>query len=414
MADNLPQMSPIAEGIKFEPNQCRRETEGIIGLNSLRMHDSASRVQMFGSHIGQLPTILGGSQRYLQNGLDREYGKYTFSIKQPVKAVCFAVIDRYRPRHGKDYIAANPERVVIYEDFETGEFGMVAVEDYCSHHSYFGFEYKKTNLYHYIKPNDPIPEGAFYADSPAVMPGGGYCFGREMNVAYMSIPGTSEDGIIVADDILPFLKIKTYERRVIEWGALSFALNIHGDDENYKPIPDIGDWIDETGLLAVLRDYDEELAPVQQSVRDCREIDYTFDKRIYAVAGMRGRVVDVKVHHDARNIHGRAPTGTDEQLQKYDRARRQFYKEVLDAYKSMKRLRGDKPRLTPQLNNLIKEALSVAGETKDHIHLLYKRAPLDDWRVEIVIEYEITPREGFKLTDMHGGNQLPLWLEIAR
>lgn len=403
MADKLPPMNPITEGIKFEPNQCRREMEGVIGLNSLRMHNSASRVQMFGSHIGQLPTILGGTQRYLQNGLDREYGKYTFSIKQPEKAVCFAVIDRYRPRSGKDYIASNPERVVIYENFETGEFGMVSIEDYCSHHSYFGFEYKKTNLFHYIKENDPIPEGAFYADSPAVMPDGGYCFGREMNVAYMSIPGTSEDGIIIADDVLQHLRIKTYERRTIEWGALAFALNLHGDEHNYKPFPDIGDWVDETGLLAVLREYDAELAPVQQSVQDCREVDYTFDKRVYAVAGLRGKVVDVKVEHDARNPHGRAPLGTEEQPMKYDRARRVFYTEILDAYKRMKKLRGERLRLTPQLNNLVKKALSVVGETKDHIHLLHKRAPLDDWRVEIVIEYEITPKDGFKLTDTSGG-----------
>lgn len=389
--------------IKFEPNQIRRELEGIIGLNGLRMHDSASRIQMFGSHIGQLPRILGGTQRFLQNAFDREYGKYTFSVKQPVDAECFAVIDRYRPRGGRDHIAINPQRIVVYEDINTGEFGMVDIPNFCSHHSYFGFEYKKTDLYNQVRPLLPLKAGRIYADSPSVDATGGYSFGIELNVAYMSLPGTSEDGIIIAADVLDKLKIKTYERRSIEWGGNHFAINLYGDENNYKPLPDIGDYVREDGLLAALREYDEELALVQQSVLDCREIDYTFDKRQYAVPGVIGRVVDIKVHHDARNPHGRAPSGTEGQNTKYDTARRIFYGEVMEAYGRMKKLRKEALRLTPELQHLVKEAISVVGETKDHIHLLYKRAPMDDWRVEVVIEYEITPREGFKLTDMHGG-----------
>jgi hypothetical protein len=33
----------------------------------------------------------------------------------------------------------------------------------------------------------------------------------------------------------------------------------------------------------------------------------------------------------------------------------------------------------------------------------YKRAPIDDFRVEFTIEYEVIPKEGFKLTDSYGG-----------
>lgn len=389
--------------IKFEPNQIRRELEGIIGLNGLRAHNSASRVQMFGSHIGQLPAILGGSARYLQPGMDREYAKYTFAVKQPVTAECFEVIDRYRPRGGKESIAHNPQRIVIYEDIETGEFGMVDIPDFCSHHSYFGFEYKKTSLYHQVRPKMLLHKGDVYADSPLKSPSGDYAFGINLNVAYMSIPGTSEDGIIVSSDVLPKLRIKTFERRSFEWGSNRFPLNLYGDDNNYKPFPDIGEEVREDGLVIVTREYEDELALVHQSLAGCQTIDWTFDQRLYAVPGMKGKVVDIKVHHDARNPHGRAPAGTETQNMKYDSARRQFYSDIMTAYQKMKKLRGERLRITPKLNNLIKEAISVVGETKDHIHLLYKRAPLDDWRVEIVIEYEIEPREGFKLTDMHGG-----------
>jgi DNA-directed RNA polymerase beta subunit len=132
------------------------------------------------------------------------------------------------------------------------------------------------------------------------------------------------------------------------------------------------------------------------------EPDHVFDKAIYADGG-GGRVVDIRVHHDNQASNSPTPVGMDAQAERYDRARRQFYSDIVYEWKRLERERKESLRLTPEFHRLVVEALSVVSETKERIYKLYRKAPLDDWRIEFTIEYDITPTIGFKLTDTHGG-----------
>lgn len=386
-----------------QPNQLYRDLMGVNGLNPWDGYDSSSRKQMFSSHIGQTLVIKGSTERRCQTGMEREFAKYTFSVKMPVDAQVIKVIERYPRTMGADVINHNPETAVIYEDVVTKEVGILMLKGYCSYHQYFGFEYKNQPALNQVKQGEFIKAGTVLQDSPSITPDGGYKYGRECNFAFMSMPGVSEDGIVISRDVLKEFSFKTFETRVAEWGNKRFPLNLYGDESTYKPFPDIGDVIRPDGLLMALRSYDDNLAVVEQSIHDLREPDFIFDKLIYA-AGAGGRVVDIRVHHDADNTHAATPSGMELQAEKYDRARRQFYQAILLEYNKLRKQRGDKLVLTPEFHRMVVEAISVVGDTKGkRVIKLYRQAPLDDWRVEFVIEYEVTPTIGFKLTDCHGG-----------
>ena len=217
----------------------------------------------------------------------------------------------------------------------------------------------------------------------------------------MSHPAVSEDGVMISSDVLPKLRFKTYENRVVEWGSKRFPLNIYGDAENFKPFPEIGEYIRDDGVLMILRNFDKDLSPVEQSIYDLMEPDYIFDKAMY-VSGPGGKIVDIKVHHED-SIQSPTPMGMEVEIDKYDRARKVFYHEIINEYKRLKKARGDSLVITPELNRLIVEALTATdtGENQ-RINKLYRHTPIDDYRVEFVIEYEIEPTIGYKITDIHG------------
>lgn len=395
---------------KHVPNELHPALLSTAALNPFQANTSASRGYMYSSsHLGQMLVIKGSTERRIQTGMEREYGKYTFRVEMPCDGKILDIIERYPPVYGQGAIEHNPQTIVIYENAHTKEVGIINLVDYCSNHQYFGFKYVQKPGFAMLRKGADIPQGTVFLDSPSVSPDGGYKFGIELNIAYMTHPATAEDGILISRQALPKLAFRIYEQRSIEWGKKQFALNLYGDEQVYKPFPDIGSVVREDGILMALRSYDPpELAIVEQSVRDTMEVDTTFDQTVYA-NGPGGRVVDVQIHHDAQDYNA-APIHMDAQAQKYDRARREFYRRIVDTYNDLNRKQGGTLQITPDFQNLIVKALSVINEGKSapggktqRVIKQHRKVPLDTYRVEITIEYEITPSIGFKLTDCHGG-----------
>lgn len=392
---------------KHRPSELHRELLGVTGLNPWHGHDSSSRQQMFGSHLSQTLVISGSTERYCQTGMEREFGKYTFSIKVPGELdkpggiEVIKIIERYPSKIGVDAIKFNPQTLVMYEDVNTKEIGIINIPNYCSYHQYFGFEYKAKPALSDVRIGAFIQGGTVLLDSPSITDDGGYKYGRECNMAFMTHPSVSEDGIMISRDVLKKFSFKTYETRVVEWGSKRFPLNLYGDIDNYKPFPDIGDRIRNDGILMALRTYDKELSPVEQSINDLMEPDMIFDKLTYA-GGAGGRIVDIRVQHTSQTTQATMGKNMDAQADKYNNARYRYYQDLLGEYHRLKRDRGDSLRLTPELHRLIVEALAVLDNDQQRLTKLYRQTPLDDYRIEFVIEYETEPTIGFKFSDCHG------------
>lgn len=389
------------------PNELHPELMSICGLNPWHQHDSSARVAMFTSHVGQMLQIKGATERTFQTGMEAEYGKYTFNVKMPCDGKIVKIIERYRADLSEDSIKENPQTIVIYEDDDTKVLGFFSLAGYCSNHQYFGFRYVEKDGIRQLRQGQFIKKGTVFLDSPAIGEDGGYKYGIQANVAMMTHPAVAEDGILISDEFAQKLQFHTYETRVIEWGSEQFALNLYGTTDNYKAFPEIGDPVRPDGILMALRSCDPGImAGIEQNIYDSMVVNHTFDDTVYA-NGPGGRVVDIKVHHDLNNSNF-SEKNMDKQVQRYDSVRRVFYQSIVTFYNSMKKLRGEALHMTPELHNLVVQALAVVNEGPGHTRVtkLYRKAPLDIYRVEIVIEYTVTPGVGFKLTGNHGTTPL--------
>lgn len=395
-----------------DENQLSLEMLGVTGLNSFAAHNSSSRAVMFGNHISQRLLIEEPDEKRVQSGLEHEFSKYTFNIKMPEDGKIINIIERYPKGVGENTLNFNPETVIIFEVEATKEIDCFILPYYLSHHQFFGFKYEHTDNISKIKVGAFIAKDTVFSDSNAVSKNGGYKYGANLNTAFMTLPSTSEDGFMISDAVLDKLSSRLFETRTIEFGSKAFPLNLYGNQDEYKVFPDIGEYIEDTrsdGLLMMLRDYDESLVPALMSKFDCTEPDFTFDRGTY-VRGGNGRVVDIKVIGNNNRIKN-LPVEVTQQIVKYQKAYINFYKEIIATEERIryerKRKFGDNAlKLSPKLHALLVEALAVVNPkqstVRQPLNLLYRQASVDEFRVEIIVEYLVKPDIGFKYTDSHG------------
>lgn len=402
-------------------NQLKPDLLSIANLNPWTQHDSSSRMTMFtSSHIGQTLVVADSDIRRCQTGSEREYGKFTFSVKFPCDANVIKVIPKYRQSIGKGSINENPSVLIIYEDIATKRVGMLEVLNNSlasdNKHQHFGFKYKHKDILSKLHEGMHVPKGTIISDSPNIDDDGNYKYGVEANVAFMSVPGIIEDGVVVSKSFLERIKTKGFEKRNASWGNKYYPLNLYGDADNYKPFPEIGDRIRDDGLLFALRSYDDLLAPVEMDASSLDQPDYIFDKLVYGVPG--AKVVDINIQHNTAINNPPTPLGMDTQARKYYESEMIYHKAIIDVYENLYRLRSDSLDITPELQRQIVESMAYVGVDnipaikrlsgkarilKRKIDKKYRRADIDDWDVTVTFEYDAIPDDGFKLTDCHGG-----------
>lgn len=374
---------------------------GSGGISLINQANSSSRTQMSISHSGQALVIEGCTPRRMQTGVEREYGKYTFSIKIPCDAKILRIIEKYPKTLGKDIIYENPKTLIIYEDIYSKEVGSVEIDRYHCEHQYFGFSYVLTEEGKKISEGSYVKEGTILADSPTIDKNKNWRYGIESNVVMMSVPAIIEDGVVVRRGFLEKLKTKGFESRIGNFGKNMYPLNLYGDKDNYKPFPDIGDRIRSDGLIMAFRTYDDLLGPLDMTTESLMEVDHIFDKTVYAKPN--GKVIDISVNHNKEGGFYPTPSEMTGQVNKYDQAARVYYNKIIDFYKSLR----DKLKITPCFHRLVVEAYSYINDpgnpkSQGKINYTYRRAPLDDYRIEITFEYDIVPNIGFKITGTSG------------
>jgi len=391
-------------------NELTAEMLGVQSLNFASMHNSSSRSNMFSNHFAQHLVINGSDEKRIQTGVEQEFGKYTFSVKMPENGLIIKIIHRYPKGIDIDSLPFNPETIVIYESETTKEIDYISIPYFASYHQFFGFKYEFKDTLSQLRPGAYIAKDTVFADSSSVGENTNYKYGASVNMAFMSLPSVSEDGVMICRDVLDKFSFNIFETRSIEFGATHFPLNLYGSKFNYKPFPDIGDYIREDGLLMIVRPYDNDLMPVEMSVYDTMEPDYIFDKGTY-VRGGKGKIVDIKVIAN-NSVNRQLPANMTAHIERYNRAFVKFHQDIVDTeaqirYERKRKFGESKLKISPKFHRLLVESLAITNynekKLKQPLKLLYRKNTIDEYRIEFTIEYKITPGIGYKLTDCSGG-----------
>lgn len=408
-------MSHITEASELSPDLLG----GILCLNPTLHGDSSPRSAMFGGHAGQAVTIEGSTTRMLKTGMEYVYGRPTFKIEAPCQMLVIGVINRFSTNTvGAGGIRENPERYVIYQNVEHSNvptFGIMCIPTYHTRNHALGFKYKLNgrNIQRLYNEREYFQKGDIFASSPNLTEGGDYKYGRETNVAFMSLPEVEQDGMVVTESFAKAMACTKIENRLVQWGDDYVLLNLYGDDNTYKAYPDIGEKIREDGMLYAMRRIIPGTGIVNMTPKALRIFDPEFDKPVYAEAG--ATVINVAVNSD-RMRTGRAEVQFyDKQTERYEKAAREFSKQLRTLYDGLYRTYGAAMVLEPELNRMITDAISDTGGMDRKINnqgqimsvdkgtQVYNKVPIGDWRVKITFVKRIEAGVRFKITDTHGG-----------
>jgi hypothetical protein len=368
---------------------------------------SAARGAMYLSHIGQSPEVEGAEPRRFQAGMESQFGEYNFDIRFPVDCVILNVVRKYPTSgFGGTTIRHNPVTTIVYEHYydKHKTIDILHITDYMSFHQDFGFKLeKRMDIMHQLEPGQLIGKDTIIAASRTVKDNGMWGNGVNMNAAFMSTPGTIEDGFEFGDEALEKLSPRTYNEVVGNAGRKAYFLNMYGDATRYQPFPDIGQKIRPDGVIFALRDLDPDLAPGEMTTKALMTLDRTFDRAVIGTPG--AVVVDINIFHDDRVNPSFTPTGMDEQMVKYHSALTNYYREIMTIYQQLYSRRKDKLRIGEPFNQLVVEAQIHLPVSRDKRKLtrMYRLDTLDEWRVAITYESIKMPGNAYKATDMHGG-----------
>lgn len=396
----------------YYENEITPEFLGFQGLNPFIKFNSSPRLTMSGGHNrARVPTYC--TPKRVQTGLERELGKYNFNIVMPDNGRIVKIVKAIPDNYSICPTQFNNETIVIFENDRTGEYDYFSLPYSSKFHQKFSFIYKyiPENLA-LIRYGNSIKKDTIFATPPSAGDNGEYNYGFSVETAYVDgIPELAEDGFIISESLRDKLLYRREITKVIEFGRESFPINIHGDENNYKIFPDIGEYLPPSGLVMVTRKYpcDEFFSPMSR--KDLMRIDPVFDRPVYGELGM-GRVVSIKVianNSSNKNI----PTICLPQLEKYTKAFEIYNKEILDFENkvTIERYRDHQDyniKVSPKLHHLMVTSMAFSksyDKDKSPVQLLYKKKPLDEYRVEITIEYISKATYGFKLTDAHYGGK---------
>lgn len=397
----------------YQKSELFPHIRNVHALTSFEGNISGARKQMYKSHSSQRLIIKGATRRRIFTGSAFEYAKTVFKTSFDYDSEVIEVIPYYRPTFGSESLGANPESLIIFEYSDPEDNRLVVdcmtISEYTSHHSYFGYKNKRTPLYNKLHTHASFSAGDVLMTSPAVHEDGSHMSGREVELALMTSPLGSEDGVGMSHSLAEELGIITLEKRVVEWGSTQYPINLYGTQDRVQVHPRIGEKIHKSGKLMALRKYDQDYSVVNMSRRKVMEPDEIFDNAVY-VDGRDGVVVDIRVLHDPNQVMS-TPDKMCELTLQYDNARREYYARIVQLYNNLCGKRGNSLVMSPRFINTVQYAISVVLETNQnkkvaqkvvHPQKIYRGSPIDDFRVEFTILYNIKPTVGFKVTGTQG------------
>lgn len=398
----------ILELANFEGLPMALAGNGAIHSNTSSL-DSSPRLYMLYNQKSQSTVFKSPMRRRFSPGTDVEFGKYADTIKFNRDSRILATIPKYRSHKGYNSLNVDGTISLIVEtdkvlpDCSDYELDLITLEPHRCHDVTFGYEMvAQRNILSRLNRGARFEKDTVIYRSPNFDEYGNYNTSVEAMMAYIDMPWTIEDGFGVRRKWLNRLTMKGYGTRQGVCGKNYFPLNLYGDENTYKILPDYGEKVRKDGLLMAFRLYDPLLNGATMTPKSVRHVDREYDILVYAKAG--AVITDITIIESSVSNGEFIPEGMDEQLKRYSDAQRSADKEFHDFCLTL-----NEKAMSHKLHNAFVNKKPRIGETvynngkPRNVKLDRKRQVLPQWDIKVQFSYDIVPSIGFKLTDFHGG-----------
>lgn len=130
--------------------------------------------------------------------------------------------------------------LIFFRNIHTGEYTVKTVKNAEDLPEKYGFEYNNSEI-DSLKVGDVVHAGQPLCRPTSFDDYGNWGFGRNVPCMYEIHDDTIEDAIIVSESLAKDFTSTEVETIKIMKNENNFFLNMYGDDDNYKVIPDIGE-----------------------------------------------------------------------------------------------------------------------------------------------------------------------------
>lgn len=204
----------------------------------------SSRLYMFTSHLKQFLTLLNPDVPRIQTGFENTIGEVSKAFKR---------LEGTWEVKDKIYKYNNPNSIytlVLYNK-KTDTYDMIEkiVAESCTEK--FGYLYN-TQRMDETKPGDILKDEVLYK-STSYDDNMNYRYGKNAKVYYSTSNDTLEDAIIIRKSWADKVKSVEVDMVQVPINDNDILLNLYGDDDNYKSIPDIGEMVLNSTLCATRR-----------------------------------------------------------------------------------------------------------------------------------------------------------------
>lgn len=341
---------------------------------------SGARKILFSMHTDQRMQLIHSEVPLISTGFENQLGEVSSSYKvADHDAEIIAKIPKYSMNPNLHYY------VIVIKD--NGELDVI--DRIAYNHITESYGYLLDNTYLDSKKiGDTIEKNDVIQKSRSFDKYNNRMDGVNLRTTYLACSDNTEDSILISQSAANKLVSPLIKKVSIVVNDNDILLNLYGDSEHYKVIPDIGEMV-QHGILTAVRRENKDESLFSQSYENLRNIMLSDEKFV-----VKGRVIDIDVY--CNNIDNINDSVYNEQLKVYWDDRIRMCKNIIGVITSAKS--NGYSKMSYNLQKLYDECIKTIDGKK-----FSKTKPFSNIGIDITIFEELPLVQGDKITNRYGG-----------
>lgn len=290
--------------------------------------NSANRVGMFAHHTDQFRTVEEPDVPILLTGAENIVGEYSIRHREVKNdSIIIKKVEKYA-----DIIEKPNFYYLFIKDLKTGEYDIIYRKPFEDLSEDYGIQYNNEYI-DSLKVGDIIPGNKMVTKSNSYDEYSNYRYGVNANVLFGRSPYNYEDAAAVREGFCDQMKSIDVLPIKVNINTNEIPINLHGDENHYKPFPDINEKCGPILIAPRPRNKSRALYDMtNESLRNVRRTDHC---KFPTSSDMI--VADLEIYNNNPDMEENQVT---EQILKYYRSQMKYWQELNDTCREIEAIPG--------------------------------------------------------------------------
>lgn len=359
--------------------------DDILGLTLMTFpqYISATRSIMFTNHLKQYTVLNDPQFPYVFTNYENIFGKNSSSLvvaRKDFKVV--SRIEKFPNIPGHLYCL-----FIYYPDDDKYDVIFRKVSENLTEK--YGYLYNNTDI-DKLQPGADVEKGDLLFKSSSFDDNNNYCYGLNARIGYILDPGNVEDAYVVSESFAKKCVSHKVDTVKVSLNDNDFLLNLYGTPDEYKGIPDIGEYVKENIVCAKRRIYNDQIL-YDMKKSNMMKIFPLSDKAFFA----KGYVSDIDIYCN-KPLDDIPKTDYNNQVLRYLENQNRYYREIFNECDKILNSGSKYSRNIGWMHQRSKNILDPDYQWKDNNSIF------SNMIIEIQIDRDLALSSGSKITGRYG------------